>query len=204
MLTQPCCSEAGSTQVFIMSRAATFSGTFFSTIAKKQFEIQNVGDFTIYIDLAYVGNFLGEQWSSDVSSNPDTRQELIEAVLNSDKTDKTPGYEKAMFFSIQNFPAANVQRINATRLLITVPKFPDYQLPKYDKQESLVALDIPLASVFGARPVYQTLGQRSIEVVGVGELGNATVIIPTAGVLGVVNVSFITKHEVESDGKSGL
>ena len=59
-----------------MSRAATFSGTWFSAIAKKQFEVQNVGGYTVYVDLAKTGNYMGEQWSSDVSSNPDTRQAL--------------------------------------------------------------------------------------------------------------------------------
>jgi len=52
------------------------AGTFFSTEAKKQFEIQNVGNFTVIIDFVRFGQHLSEQWSTDVTSNRDTRQVL--------------------------------------------------------------------------------------------------------------------------------
>lgn len=88
----------------------------------------------------HVGNFLGEEWSTDVTSNPDTRQALVNAVLQSDKTvlaarRRRVGYEKAMENAIENYAAADVQRFNATRLILTVPTLPGYELPKYDFEE---------------------------------------------------------------------
>jgi len=184
-----------------MSRAAVYSGTFFSHNLKKQFEIQNVGNFTVIIDLFHSGIYFGERWSTDVTSNPDTKQALINAILASDKTKTTPGYEKALQKSIENYDPSLIVRVNQTRLIITVPAMPEYLLPKYDKVELVAALDIPQAAVVGQMPVTQRLGVSTLTISGIGELANASVAIPTAGVEGDVMIGFSTRHEIESTGK---
>ena len=118
--------------------------------------------------------------------------------MASDKTPKTPGYEKAMTTVIQNFSPANIQRYNSTRLIITVPTLPEYTLPKYDKEENIAALDIPQSAVEGQMPITQKLGLYTLKISGVGELYNTLVQIPSAGVKGLVHVELSTRHEVES------
>ena len=205
--------EPSNTEVFIMSRTATFSGSWYSTVPKKQFEIRNIGNYEIVIDFAfqYYNNILyyGAQWSTDVISNRDTTQELINNLLDSDKSDTAVNevtqvvlnYQNAIARQTELFDVTYITRVNATRITITIPAFPGYELPRYDNFESIVASPIPASAVAGEKTITQRLGLHSITLEGIFLLLNTTVSVPSAGVMGSVFVSFTAPHTVASDGE---
>lgn len=208
--------EPSNTEVFIMSRTATFSGTWFSSEPKKQFEIRNIGQYSIIIDFAfeYYNGILyyGAKWSTDVITNRDTTQELINEIIDSDKSDTTVGertivvnsYQNAIARQLEDFDVSYVTRVNATRITITVPAFPGYELPKYDNFELITAAPIPASALEGETTVTQRLGPIAVTLEGIFLLLNTSVQVPSAGVKGSVYITFSAPHSVNSNGEIAI
>ena len=77
-----------------------------------------------------------EVWASDVHTDDTKRQELINAVLISDKATTDVGFENAFATQILNFPSLYVQRQSDTVLTIYILQFSTYYLPPFSEESN--------------------------------------------------------------------
>jgi len=159
--------------VGITSTTAIFSGDFFReggreywdrvAISDEQLRLTSHGNFyTIQIDL------VGEEWSFYATLEAARRQALVDAVLNSNHQDVTEvGYEQAMKKQIENWNQANLVKQSSTRMVITIPKMPNYYLPP-GLEEIITAGVIPGTLVKNGQPIENRYGNSATVVCPVG------------------------------------
>ena len=82
----------------IIPRTVAYSGTFFTSglygidegLGKTDEDMRSSTTYTI------IARTINDTWVPDIASDDTKRQTLIDAVLASDKTSSTTGYESAM------------------------------------------------------------------------------------------------------------
>jgi len=121
--------------------------------------MQNSVTYTIIIDLVQ------DTWLGNVASDTTKRQQLVDAVLSSDRLTSTFGYERAFAKQRLNYNQANVVRNSNTRVTITVPQFATYALVAHGS-ETISAQALPASTVTSGVLVNLRSGATSVSILG--------------------------------------
>jgi len=151
--------QTGLVWTYILARTVHFSGTFFNNEPKQDSAIRRGANLTVVLDL------LSDSWVSNVATDPAQRQGLINSVFRSSNSSFHPDFTSAFEYQRQNWPASGIARVSDTRVIITIPSFPSYQLPGCAIET--VSGDYVLnMHVEGLTPIINTLGNKVQEVNG--------------------------------------
>jgi len=162
-------NKLGVSSVEIIARTVRYTGTFFeaSPLYKTEYHLLQPSTWTVQVEV------VGDEWRSDVVTDPTKRQTLINNVFTSNRSPSEIGavnsqgarisYANAFYQQTRSFPEAQVDRVSHNIVLVTIPHMPGYEIPVHGS-EYISTTTIDASLVADGVAVGYEVGIRSLAI----------------------------------------